>query len=203
MSVTTLPFRRCSVWLLLAFAFSIRARAAEPDPILLWPNGAPGSEAKNAQESLRISPQGDHVVSSVHRPSITLYLPSKENATGAVVIVIPGGGHRELWMDHEGYRVGRWLSEHGIAAFVLKYRLAAEPGSSYTIEGHSFRMCNARFAWYGTVLGSGALRRTALESSVFPRGESWQRERARITTRATLERVTRLIARVRGRLFRR
>jgi acetyl esterase/lipase len=137
MSVTTLPFRRCSVWLLLAFAFSIRAGAAEPDPILLWPNGAPGSEGKNAQESVRISPQGDHVVSSVHRPSITPYLPSKDKATGAAVIVIPGGGHRELWMDHEGYRVGRWLSDHGVAAFVLKYRLAAEPGSSYTIEGHS------------------------------------------------------------------
>ncbi len=77
----------------------------EPDPILLWPNGAPGSESKTAQESVRISPQGDHVVSSGHRPSITPYLPSKENATSAAVIVIPGGGHREVWMDHEGYRV--------------------------------------------------------------------------------------------------
>ena len=107
----------------------------EPDPILLWPNGAPGSESKTAQESVRISPQGDHVVSSVHRPSITPYLPSKENATSAAVIVIPGGGHRELWMDHEGYNVAKWLSDHGVAAFVLKYRLAREPGSTYTVEG--------------------------------------------------------------------
>ena len=85
MSVATLPFRKCSVWLLLAFAFSIRAGAAEPDPILLWPYGAPGSEGKNAQESVRIRPQVDHVVSSVHRPCITPYLPSKDKATGALL----------------------------------------------------------------------------------------------------------------------
>jgi acetyl esterase/lipase len=134
-SVSTFLLRKSFVWLLVAF--SICARAAEPDPISLWPNGAPGSEGKTAPEAIRISPQGDHIVSSVHRPSITPYLPSKEKATGAAVIVIPGGGHRELWMDHEGYRVGQWLSDHGIAAFVLKYRLAAEPGSTYTIEGQS------------------------------------------------------------------
>jgi endo-1,4-beta-xylanase len=51
------------------------------------------------------------------------------------VIVIPGGGHSELWMDHEGYNVAKWLSDRGVAAFVLKYRLAREKGSTYTIEG--------------------------------------------------------------------
>jgi acetyl esterase/lipase len=62
-------------------------------------------------------------------------LPPKGNATGAAVLVIPGGGHRELWMDHEGYNVAAWLSQHGVAAFVLKYRLAKEAGSTYTVEG--------------------------------------------------------------------
>lgn len=135
MFVSRFFLRKNFVWLLLAL--SISAKAAEPDPIFLWPKDAPGSEGKTAEEAVRISPQGDHIVSSVHRPSITPYLPSKETASGAAVIVIPGGGHRELWMDHEGYRVAQWLSERGVAAFVLKYRLAAEPGSSYTIEGHS------------------------------------------------------------------
>jgi len=51
------------------------------------------------------------------------------------VLVIPGGGHRELWMDHEGYNIAEWLSHHGVAAFVLKYRLAREPGSTYAVEG--------------------------------------------------------------------
>jgi len=53
------------------------------------------------------------------------------------VIVIPGGGHRELWSDHEGHNVAKWLAEHGVAGFVLLHRLAREKGSAYTIEGHS------------------------------------------------------------------
>jgi len=110
--------------------------ASELQAILLWPNGAPGSEGKDSEETVRISEEGDHVVSNVHHPSITPYLPSKENSTGAAVIVVPGGGHIELWMDHEGYRVAQWLSDHGVAAFVLKYRLARAKDSTYTIEGN-------------------------------------------------------------------
>src|SRR5580704_8932573 len=109
--------------------------AAEPEVVLLWPGGAPGSEGKTAEEATRVSPQGDHIISSVHRPSITVYLPSKETATGAAVVIAPGGGHSELWVDHEGYNVAKWLAERGVAAFVLKYRLAREKGSTYTVEG--------------------------------------------------------------------
>ncbi len=128
-----------SPWLIAALVLSSTvAYAAEPKVILLWPNGAPGSAGKTAEEKVRMSPEGDRVVSSAHHPSITVYLPSKDNATGAAVVVVPGGGHRELWMDHEGYRIGQWLSDRGVAGFVVKYRLAKEPGSTYTIEGHSF-----------------------------------------------------------------
>jgi acetyl esterase/lipase len=52
--------------------------------------------------------------------------------------VIPGGGHVELWMDHEGYNVASYLADHGVAALVLKYRLARAPGSKYTVERDSF-----------------------------------------------------------------
>ena len=114
------------------------ACAADPPVVYLWPEGAPGSEGKTAPESVRVAqPGGDHVVSSVHKPSLTLYLPSKATATGAGVIIMPGGGHSALWMDHEGYNEARWLSEHGVAGFVLKYRLAREKDSTYTIEGHA------------------------------------------------------------------
>lgn len=109
--------------------------AAEPQSILLWAKGAPGSEGKTAEEIVRVNEGGEHIVSSVHHPSITPYLPAKEKSNGAAVIIIPGGGHRELWMDHEGYSVAKWFSDHGVAAFVLKYRLARETGSTYTIEG--------------------------------------------------------------------
>lgn len=116
---------------------SHRAAAQEPQAILLWPNGAPGSEGKTAGEVVRLYGAGERIVSSVHRPSITPFLPAAGSASGAAVIVMPGGGHRELWTDHEGYNVARWLSDHGIAAFVLKYRLAREEGSTYTVEGHA------------------------------------------------------------------
>jgi endo-1,4-beta-xylanase len=111
--------------------------AEEPKAIPLWPNGAPGSEGKTEAEAVRLTNDGEHVVSKIHHPSMIPYLPSKDSATGAAVIVAPGGGHRELWMDHEGYNIGKWLAAHGVAAFVVKYRLAREPGSTYTIEGTS------------------------------------------------------------------
>jgi acetyl esterase/lipase len=123
-------------FILLAAAAS---RAANHEVIFLWPNDAPGSEGKTADESVRVTPEGEHVISTVNRPSITVYRPSKENATGAAVIVVPGGGHAELWMDHEGYNVAKWLSDRGVVSFVLKYRLAREKGSTYTIEGDALR----------------------------------------------------------------
>lgn len=114
-----------------------RLAAAEPAEIALWPGGAPGSEGKDAPEKVRITEGGDHVVSGVHKPSITPYLPEAGRATGAAVLVIPGGGHSALWMDHEGYNLARVLQSRGMAAFVLKYRLARETNSTYTIRGHA------------------------------------------------------------------
>ena len=122
---------RTIVWLVLATGSAV----AENQAVLLWPNGAPGSEGKTAEESVRVNENGERIVSSIHRPSITLFLPAKDKATGAAVVIAPGGGHRELWMDHEGYNVAKWLGEHGVAAFVLKYRLAREDGSTYSVEG--------------------------------------------------------------------
>ena len=128
------PFFRFAALLLFAAALPIALGAQQP-VILLWPETAPGSEGKTVPEIVRVTPEGDHVVSSVHHPSITVYLPAAGTATGVGVLVIPGGGHREIWIDHEGHSVAEWLSQHGIAAFVLKYRLAREVGSTYTVEG--------------------------------------------------------------------
>ena len=125
----------CRTWPAIFLLLLIRSAVAQSGPVLLWPNGAPGSEGKTAAETVRVNENGEHVVSGVHRPSLTPYLPSTDKATGAAVIIAPGGGHRELWMDHEGYRIAQWLSERGVAAFVLKYRLARETGSTYTIDG--------------------------------------------------------------------
>jgi acetyl esterase/lipase len=108
-----------------------------PEEIPLWPKGAPGSEGQAAAETTVPSTDGVRRIATIHNPSISVHLPSREKATGAAVIVLPGGGHRYLSIDNEGHAVAGWLSERGIAAFVLKYRLARETGSSYTIEGHA------------------------------------------------------------------
>jgi len=141
---------------LVLCACALVATAAEQNVVLLWPNGAPGSEGKTAPEKVRQTPDGERVISSVHQPSITVYLPAKETATGAAVVIAPGGSHVELWVDHEGYAVAQRLSEHGVAGFVLKYRLAREPGSTYTIDGDSvpdmqraIRLVRSRAAEWG------------------------------------------------------
>jgi endo-1,4-beta-xylanase len=127
---------------LFAVLFSLLAVsgfAAElPKEIPLWPNGAPGSEGKTEPELHVKNAAGDVTsVSRVHRPSLTPYLPAKDKANGCAVLVIPGGGHRVLAIQHEGYNVGEWLRERGFAAFVLKHRLARETNSTYQIEVHA------------------------------------------------------------------
>jgi endo-1,4-beta-xylanase len=126
---------------LLTFALLLGLRepvfAQEPGAILLWPNGAPGSEGKSGAETLRLTPAGEHIISNIHQPSLLPFLPDVASATGTAVILLPGGGHSELWMDHEGVNVAHWLQSHGIAAFVLKYRLARQPGSTYKVEVES------------------------------------------------------------------
>ena len=109
-----------------------------PKEIPLWPNGAPGSEGKTAKEVVATSASGEQSVWSVHNPSLTPYVPAKDKANGTAILVIPGGGHRNLAITHEGYNVAQWLSERGIAAFVLKYRLARETNSTYKIEVEAF-----------------------------------------------------------------
>lgn len=112
--------------------------AADPvaQKLPLWPTGVPGAMAGGGDETVRVTEQGDHVVSNVHNPSLTVYLP-KQPGLHPAVIVIPGGGHRELWTDHEGHSIARFLNENGIAAFVLYYRLERAPNSTYKIEEHA------------------------------------------------------------------
>jgi acetyl esterase/lipase len=130
---TAKNFRSTLTVLLICFAFGFAS--AQQTPIKLWPKGAPGGEGNTAPEIVRLNPDGEHIISNIQEPTLLPYLPAADVATGAAVVVAPGGGHRELWMDHEGYAIGEWLSSHGVAAFVLKYRLAREDNSKYTVEG--------------------------------------------------------------------
>lgn len=97
----------------------------EPAVIPLWPQGAPGFEARRDEPEEAES----YWVRNVHSPSLLAYLPERAHATGESIIIFPGGGYREIVIDVEGNEPARSLQERGIAAFVLKYRL-----SPYALE---------------------------------------------------------------------
>ncbi len=118
------------------FLTSSLALAADHAEVRLWDKGAPGSEGKAAAEVVE-APNQSHgylKVTSVHNPSLTVYLPAREKATGVAMIIAPGGGHQFLNFDQEGGYVAEYLNSIGVAGLVLKYRLAREPGSTYKIE---------------------------------------------------------------------
>jgi acetyl esterase/lipase len=92
--------------MLLLFACALPVQATPGTPIVLWPDGAPLAQGKAPTDI----------------PTLTPYLPAKDKATGAAVVVCPGGGYQHL-ADHEGGPVAEWLNTLGVTAFVLKYRL--------------------------------------------------------------------------------
>ncbi len=105
--------------------------------ILLWPNGAPGSEGVTAREIYSPptdrSPHGH--LAPVHYPSVYVFPAPKEVATGAAVLVFPGGGYTTLTIDHEGRDIALWLNRIGITAFVVKYRVNQTPRfPQYTMD---------------------------------------------------------------------
>jgi acetyl esterase/lipase len=105
---------------LLAIAGDAVAQA--PQEIRLWPGKAPGSENWLVPEVTTTSPTGDRTITNVSDPTVTVFLPAAEGATGAAVVVAPGGALRLLGWDNEGVKVAQWLNSKGIAALVLKYR---------------------------------------------------------------------------------
>ena len=100
----------------LVFAASFLAAQTPKEPILLWPNGAPGAQG-TAEED---------------KPSLALYPATGPNKTSTAVIVCPGGGYAHLAMDHEGTQIAAWLNNLGISAYILKYRLG--PKYHYPVE---------------------------------------------------------------------
>ena len=131
---------RYTLILILSLVTVFAVQAQHPLEIKLWPNGAPGANPAGGKEIVRIDPGGgEQVVSNVHEPSITPYFPKEGKATGVAIVIAPGGAHKELWMDHEGYNIAPLLAERGIAVFILKYRLARDKNSTYTVEGHSVK----------------------------------------------------------------
>jgi acetyl esterase/lipase len=105
----------------------------EPQSIPLYPGVAPGSQGVTSKEQW-IAMTDQRLVRNVSRPTLTPFLPAPGKATGAAVIVAPGGAFYVLAMDNEGYPVAKYLADHGIAAFLLKYRLEPTPADHAEYE---------------------------------------------------------------------
>lgn len=90
-----------------ALSFGTQAGAQAPTAIPLWTSGAPGALGTTPDD----------------QPTITPYLPPSGTATGAAVVIFPGGGYEHLATEKEGVVPAHWLNSLGVSAFVVKYRL--------------------------------------------------------------------------------
>lgn len=106
----------------------IMSQQSQPIHLKLWPNGAPGSESKkDVPEEAK-----DWWVKNIHNPSIDVFMPPKDKANGAAVVVFAGGGHSQLVYPPEGIEPAQFLASKGYVAVAVKYRLFREPGSLTT-----------------------------------------------------------------------
>ncbi len=117
--------------------------AASYTSIPLWPNGAPGSAARRNE----VEVEHDYWVRNIHQPSLIAFPAAPAHRNGATVVVIPGGGHKLLVWTNEGTKVATALNRMGVTAFVLKYRLANEPGSSYSVDGDAADDARRALRW--------------------------------------------------------
>jgi acetyl esterase/lipase len=136
--------------LLLAAAAALSSPlfAEELPALKLWPEGAPGALGSADKDT----------------PTLTPFLPAKEKATGAAIVICPGGGYGGL-AGHEGKDYALWLNEQGIAGFVLKYRLGSSGyrhPAMLNDAARAIRLVRARAADWGVdakrvgIMGSSA-----------------------------------------------
>jgi acetyl esterase/lipase len=139
------------VALLAAAPASAQFTAQDPAPeqkpvytsIPLWPNGAPGSAARRHEPEVA----RDYWVRNIHDPSLLAFPVPASHRNGAAVVIFPGGGHKLLVWTNEGTKVATALNRMGITTFVLKYRLANEPGSHYTVDGDAADDARRAMRW--------------------------------------------------------
>ncbi|MDG1762215.1 MAG: alpha/beta hydrolase [Flavobacteriaceae bacterium] len=92
----------------------------------LWKTNIPGQLINSEVKEFYEGGTSETDVLRVHqvvKPTLRMFLASKEKTNGAAVLICPGGGYKILAIDHEGYKIAKWLNSFGISAFVLKSRL--------------------------------------------------------------------------------
>lgn len=92
-------------------------RPADAQVMDIWPGTPPLHKALEQPETWK-----QWGLINVNTPTLTIYPAAPDKADGTAILILPGGGYNMVCMNHEGHKVAQWLSERGIAAFVLKYR---------------------------------------------------------------------------------
>ena len=123
-------FTTVSAWGQPSFKLTRIDTPPQTDAIALYEKGE--IPEGNVVERWNILDRGDGKIESrrvrnVTWPTITPVLPAQDKANGLAVLVAPGGAFKVLAIDKEGYDIANYLAEHGIAAFVLKYRINETP----------------------------------------------------------------------------
>jgi acetyl esterase/lipase len=114
----------------LLFATAAIAQTSTPQAFKLWPGGAPGSAAHRG-EAERAQ---DWWVKNIHDPTVTAFPANPSHNSRTAIVILPGGAHSEIVWTSEGVSAARAFNRMGISIFVVKYRLAREPGSTYSLE---------------------------------------------------------------------
>lgn len=129
----------CLLALTFVSGFAVSQQQQSPAPtgreVLLWPQGAPGALGTDDTD----------------KPELTVFLPTVPNATKTGVVVAPGGGYQHLAIEKEGFAIAHWLNDHGVAAFVLRYRLGPRYHNPVELGDaqRAIRLVRAQAAEYG------------------------------------------------------
>jgi acetyl esterase/lipase len=108
----------------LFFCFLTVGAMAQNHVLPLWPEGqVPNFKVSDVKEESTVDANGILRISGVTVPTMSVYLPEKAKATGAAVLICPGGGYGILAASHEGSDLAKWFNDRGVAGIVLKYRL--------------------------------------------------------------------------------
>jgi len=128
------PMLLLTVWVGMP---SLAASAESPQTVQIWPGKVPDENGGIGEEYVRMSPMSERkqvevtestrLVTNVTKPTLTIYPPAKDKASGAALLICPGGGYWNLYWQLEGEEVASWANSLGVTGIILKYRVPRRP----------------------------------------------------------------------------